>query len=86
MAAVSFHDVRASDAIQGLAATARHGTLTYRVYIAAEALRELGAEVDEASWLAAFHGHEQAIGNCASALHRRKPNAAVFIASLADCK
>jgi hypothetical protein len=41
--------------------------------------------VDEASWLPTLRGHEQAIGKCAAALHRKHPNAAVFIAALAGC-
>lgn len=82
----SFHDVHLSDAIQGVAATVREGVFTYKLFVSVEALRELGATEDSISWVPTFLAHESEVAVAASAAHRKKPNAAAFIATFVPGK
>lgn len=79
----SFHDVHLSDAIQGVVATVREGVFTYKLFVSVEALRELGATEDTTSWVPTFLAHQSEVAIAASAEHRKKPNAAAFIATFA---
>lgn len=74
--APTFHDVRLSDAIQGVVATVREGVFTYKLFVSLEALRERGASLERSTWVGTFHANEAEIGAVASVLHLKKPNAA----------
>lgn len=78
----SLHDVHLSGIIQGVAATVRDGVFTYRLVVAVEALRELGASDEPASMLQVFGQHADLIAEAASRTHRAAHGNAVFIASL----
>jgi len=79
---LSFLDVHVSHAVQGVAATASEGVLVYHVFVAADALRELGATDDAATWLAAFHRNESLIAAHVKAMPGRAPDGPAIIASL----
>lgn len=81
--ALKFHDVHLSDAIQGVVATVREGVFTYKLFVSVEALRERGASSERSTWVGVFHANETEIATIASVLHRKKPNAATFIATFA---
>lgn len=80
--APEFHEVHISDAIQGIVATVHEGIFRYRLLVILEALRELGASVEQSTWMHAFDAHRDRIGKAASALHQLKPpNTSTIIAT-----
>lgn len=82
-AGLIFHDVHLSEVMEGVTGTARDGVFTYKVFVAAEALRELGASSDTQSWLLTFHGHRERIASCAKQIYLASPQAAVCVLTFA---
>jgi len=80
---LSFLDVHLSQVVRGVAATASEGVLVYHVFVAPEALLELGASEDVATWLPAFHRNESLIAAHVKAMQRAAPDAPAIIESLA---
>ena len=66
-------DVAPQSGLLGLAGTMVDGEVSYRVFVSLEALRELGASVDPASWLQTLRANEELISASASDFHRRTP-------------
>jgi hypothetical protein len=80
---LSFLDVHLSQVVRGVAATASEGVLVYHVFVSPEALLELGATADDATWLPAFHRNESLIAAHVKAMPRRAADAPAIIESLA---
>ncbi|HEY9029218.1 MAG TPA: hypothetical protein VIP05_33340 [Burkholderiaceae bacterium] len=80
---VSFLDVHLSQVVLGVAATASEGVQVYHVFVSPEALRELGATEDTATWLPAFHRNESLIAAHVKTLRRAAPDTPAIIESLA---
>jgi len=80
---LSFLDVHLSQVVRGVAATASEGVLVFHVFVSPEALRELGASEDTATWVPAFHRSEALIAAHVKAMERTAPDAPAIIESLA---
>ena len=80
---LTFLDVHLSQVVRGVAATASEGAIVFHVFVSPEALLELGATDDDATWLAAFHRNESLIAAHVKAMRRADPGAAAVIESLA---
>ena len=80
---LSFLDVHLSQVVRGVAATASEGVVVFHVFVAPEALLELGATDDVATWLPAFHRHESLIAAHVRSMPRAAPDAPAIIVSLA---
>lgn len=78
----SFRDVHLSAALQGVSATASEGVCVYRVFVAAEALLELGATKDSTTWVPAFYEHEARIAARATAVRRNAPEGTAIIEAI----
>lgn len=79
---LSFLDVHLSQVVRGVAATASEGVLVYHVFVSPEALLELGATEDTATWVPAFHRNETLVAAHVKAMRRAAPDAPAIIESL----
>ena len=80
---LSFLDVHLSQVVRGVAATASEGVLVYHVFVSPEALLELGATDDTATWVPAFRRNESLIAAHVKAMRRGAPDAPAIIETLA---
>jgi hypothetical protein len=79
---ILFRNVHLADAIEGVTALASEGVLLYRVFVSADALREVGATADPRSWVPTFHQNESVIAAWVAARPRQAPDATAIIETL----
>ncbi len=81
-ARLSIVNVATQSGLLGLSGTIVDGEVSYRVFVSLEALRELGAGDDIASWLQTLHANEGLISAKASEFHCRTPLGPALVTKL----
>lgn len=85
MAEIEIEDPHVSPILQGVEARMREGSLSFSVFVAADALVPLGADLaDQETWLKAFRRHARQIADAAARMRRRARVERIFLETLAD--